>query len=231
MLPVVELFRSIQGEGPSMGRPCVFLRTEGCTLSCSFCDTKYAKKALFKWPVDQVVEKVTSELAGMRCRPRLVITGGEPFLHAEELSQVVSRVQEDYSIPVYVEVETNGTLFSWDLLKVASQLNVSLKLSNSGNGLKYRITEQTRELVKALKTANKYSAYKFVVGKEEDVVEAMSLISELDISLKDVWLMPKGSEQAELSRNRQWLFPATIAFGVNYSDRLHVAACGSKRGV
>lgn len=39
---VNEIFYSIQGEGRHTGMPAVFLRLAGCTMGCSFCDTKYA---------------------------------------------------------------------------------------------------------------------------------------------------------------------------------------------
>ncbi len=39
---VNEMFFSIQGEGTRAGLPCIFVRLQGCTLRCAWCDTKYA---------------------------------------------------------------------------------------------------------------------------------------------------------------------------------------------
>ena len=41
---VVEIFTSINGEGPLVGQLAVFIRMKGCNLSCSYCDTKWANE-------------------------------------------------------------------------------------------------------------------------------------------------------------------------------------------
>jgi len=75
---IVEIFHTIQGEGPFSGKPAVFVRTQGCVLKCHFCDTEFSTGSQLK--VDDIYDAVLDESAG--CGTTLVvITGGEPMNH------------------------------------------------------------------------------------------------------------------------------------------------------
>jgi 7-carboxy-7-deazaguanine synthase len=77
MLPLVEEFYTIQGEGYHTGKAAYFIRIGGCDVGCSWCDTK------FSWnpdlhpvvPADQVISNVLSHPAAA-----VVVTGGEPLM-------------------------------------------------------------------------------------------------------------------------------------------------------
>jgi len=80
-LPVVETFCSLQGEGLHVGRSAFFIRLGGCTVGCSWCDTKHS------WPGDgharQTLEAllVAAQAAAADGAAFVVITGGEPLHH------------------------------------------------------------------------------------------------------------------------------------------------------
>ncbi len=101
-MKVSEVFRSIQGESTYAGLPGVFVRLSGCNLRCSYCDTKYALSGGKEKDVDEIVRTVKG------LGPRTVtLTGGEPLLQREELSELARRLlEDDYT----VLLETNGSL-------------------------------------------------------------------------------------------------------------------------
>lgn len=75
-LRVMEQFHSIQGEGIHAGRSAVFLRLAGCSVGCTWCDTKASWPAHGHplVPVEHLVDTVR------QAQPALVvITGGEPL--------------------------------------------------------------------------------------------------------------------------------------------------------
>lgn len=102
-LQVHSIFKTIQGEGPFCGTPCVFVRLFGCNLQCPMCDTDYTSKRSILSP-DQIVSMVT-DLQGKLYPMLVVITGGEPFRQhiGELIDQLVRRGH-------YVQIESNGTM-------------------------------------------------------------------------------------------------------------------------
>jgi 7-carboxy-7-deazaguanine synthase len=78
LLPVMEEFYSLQGEGFNTGQAAWFIRIGGCDVGCRWCDVKESWNAsLFPpIPVDEVVERASGCPAGA-----VVVTGGEPLLY------------------------------------------------------------------------------------------------------------------------------------------------------
>jgi len=73
---IVEIFRSIQGEGTRTGEPCTFVRLAGCNLQCAWCDTPCAQDvAGVVKTIPEIVAETLSAGTGSVC-----VTGGEPLL-------------------------------------------------------------------------------------------------------------------------------------------------------
>ena len=85
LLPVMELFYSIQGEGFHQGRAAFFIRLGGCDVGCVWCDVKESWDASGhpKMTVKDIVETVKqfSVKPAKNIKPLVVITGGEPLMH------------------------------------------------------------------------------------------------------------------------------------------------------
>src|SRR3954470_24348949 len=78
LLPVMEQFYTLQGEGFHQGRAAYFIRLGGCDVGCVWCDVKES------WDASLHPQISLNEIVGeaKKFPGRLaVITGGEPLLH------------------------------------------------------------------------------------------------------------------------------------------------------
>ena len=77
MLPLVEEFYTIQGEGYHTGKAAYFIRIGGCDVGCSWCDTKFSWNADLHpvVPAEQIIANVLAHPAAA-----VVVTGGEPLM-------------------------------------------------------------------------------------------------------------------------------------------------------
>jgi 7-carboxy-7-deazaguanine synthase len=113
---VSEIYLSVQGEGPNVGFPTVFVRFGGCNLRCPLwpCDTPYAifpeyRKEWAQKTWLQVYEDIVKAAGDMRFY-NVCFTGGEPFLqNGESLRQLYETLHESLGV-LAIEAFTNGTL-------------------------------------------------------------------------------------------------------------------------
>jgi len=240
-----EIFHTIQGEGRSAGLPCIFLRLSQCNLHCVWCDTDYTwnwEGTRFKHEKDdqpgykkfnrsaQIIECTVTQLVeaiDQHDCPNLVITGGEPLLQQEELSELAKALSTQTSIR-HIEIETNGTIIPGaDLDRLVHQYNVSPKLSNSNNSQRIRIRKDALQFFAQSEKSN----FKFVIGKPEDMDEVQAMIGEHDIPKEKVILMPLGTSVESLDAREEWLADICRSQGYAFSDRMHIRLFGNKRGV
>lgn len=230
-----ELFASLQGEGPSIGRPVAFVRLSRCNLSCTWCDTAYTWRfdgdnrphrdgLSFERKANQVVlpeEEVASRILALG-QDRLVITGGEPLLQGAALARMVALLQG-----MTVEIETNGTVAPHAALDpLVAQYNVSPKLAHSGNDpASALIPERLSGWAQEPK-----AWFKFVVAAPEQVEEVLALAAQYEIAAGRIYLMPEGTDSATLRSREAWLAPLAVKHGMRLSDRMHIHLYGDTRG-
>jgi organic radical activating enzyme len=224
---VAEVFRSLQGEGPSLGTPSTFVRLQGCTVGCQWCDTKYS------WPVgggtamrwQTLLDTVASGL-DQHVR-NVVITGGEPLEHPDFVRLVCALKR----LGLRLEVETSGVRPP-DVAAAAAvdQWNVSLKLRHSAVPDARRLDPAAIDGFRRLPGERVY--WKFVVGAAEHVDEAAELVERFELPREHVLLMPltlgRGGEQRSLD---ELVWNACVERGYRYTPRAHAAIFGLRRGV
>ena len=119
---IAEIFYSVQGEGSLVGVPSLFVRTSGCNLRCSWCDTPYTS-----WNPegdDLAIDEILDRAAAFPAAQHVVLTGGEPMI-APGIVELSERFRKR---GMHITVETAGTVFT----PVACDLmSISPKLSNS----------------------------------------------------------------------------------------------------
>ena len=104
-IPIIEIFNSVSGEGISAGGVMTFVRSAGCNLRCSYCDTKYSYDEFDCRNKNLKPDEIIDIINTYRCK-NILCTGGEPL----ELNKA-----KRY-LPLYiaskgfkVRIETNGS--------------------------------------------------------------------------------------------------------------------------
>lgn len=154
---VVEIFKSIEGEGRRVGAPCVFVRLAGCNLRCSYCDTDYAQSRSDGSPMSlaEIVDKVW-QLGGKR----VTITGGEPLLQdamaiASALPEFECNIETNGAVPLPTKARNAFFTMDW---KCGCSGMTDLMLRDNLTRLDER------------------DVIKFVVGSEGDMAQAKEVI-------------------------------------------------------
>lgn len=242
---VSEIFGpTIQGEGASMGRHCLFVRLADCNLECTWCDTPYTwafteNKAAktetgvrfdrttnrIEMSTSTIVESLINLWPIYVLPTTIVISGGEPLMQAEalvELAEVLS-----YKMSNSIHIETAGTLKVPPTLDThVAQYNVSPKLEHSGNLLSKRFKPEVLSWFAATPRA----WFKFVLRSVDDFAQVDKIVTECGIDYNRVMVMPEGiTAEQNLSTARLIVDEATRR-GYGLSFRAHILLWNDVRG-
>ena len=105
MPKINEIFWSAQGEGMGSGVSAIFIRLAGCSLRCSYCDTRGAWRGGREMAPVEIAATV-AVLQAATPGARLVVTGGEPL--EQDLQELVKVLRPQHR---FLAVETNGLHF------------------------------------------------------------------------------------------------------------------------
>lgn len=182
---IVELFKSIEGEGIRTGKIATFIRSFGCNCVCTYCDSHYAIDGKYSkdYP-DMSVQEIVDKCKEFGT-PYVTFTGGEPLIQPQALELIQSLLDEGFE----VNVETNGSVdikpFKQKLLTSNSSykhekliFTVDYKSISSGCNDKMCMINFTQNL-------NDWDVVKFVVGTQEDLEDMKNCVETIRYAYAD----------------------------------------------
>jgi 7-carboxy-7-deazaguanine synthase len=155
---ITEIYKSVQGETQYAGLPCTLVRTTGCDLRCTYCDSASA----FHGGRDMTLDEIVNEVAQLGA-PLVLLTGGEPMLQKEMPALAARLLADGYQ----VMIETSGSQ-PLDALPRAVARIVDVKTPGSG--------ESHRMRWETLEGLGSRDAVKFVLTDEADYQWAAEVI-------------------------------------------------------
>jgi 7-carboxy-7-deazaguanine synthase len=200
---VIEVFHSIQGEGPLTGVRTTFIRTARCNLRCSWCDTTYS----FGPGKERSIASLVRAVGRNRTR-NVCLTGGEPLLQRES----VTLVQRLSDRGITTVIETGGSLDVGPYLGIPHViLSVDVKCPSSK--MEHRNRWSNLPLLRST------DVLKFVVADREDYRYAKRVLRERP-SLAPVVFQPVwGSDARALA---EWVLADRLDVRVMLQEHKHI---------
>lgn len=226
LMVISEIFHSLQGEGPTVGTPAVFVRLGMCNLQCNFCDTTYTWKKGEEDYSDEANERIMDSISGILDEfphtKTIVWTGGEPMMQQRDIVAAIDYLNQRFSLrKLEHEVETNGTIQAQpEFDKRVTRYNCSPKTAMSGNST-YSVK---------LKNFEK-TTYKYVVGSEKDCAEALAEIERQALPRERCFFMVLGTTAQEMQKRSPVIAEICKREGIALTIRMQCMLWGRKRGV
>lgn len=244
---ISEIFGpTVQGEGPLIGRPTVFVRTGGCDYRCRWCDTLYAVLPEYRdgWRLmapAAILQRVAACTGGV---PVLIsLSGGNPAL--QPLAPLIA---EGHRKGHTFALETQGSVAqAW--FAALDWLLLSPKGPSSGMGTDWRAFDDCL----AAAAAGPRCVLKVTVFGDDDYAYARAAAARhpaLPVYLQVGNPMPATTDEGwasdadmsardkatsdELMRRFRWLVSKVATdrwYTATVLPQLHVLAWGNKRGV
>jgi len=207
-MKICEYFRSIQGEGITIGIPTYFIRTAGCNLRCVWCDTAYAQEDGREMSVDEIMEFVDDT-------ENVCITGGEPTLQ-EDMPMLIDRLLAAEKKIVF---QTNGSRdISW--IPKDERIIVSLDVKCPSSGM------SENNLFSNLEHIGKKDQLKFVIGDQIDLNYAIRFIRENETAANVIFCAVGGTALLPIAEE-----VVHRKLNVRVLPQLHKIIWGEKRSV
>jgi 7-carboxy-7-deazaguanine synthase len=176
-MKIYSIFKSLQGEGLSIGAPTAFIRTSGCPLRCTYCDTPQAFEKGEQMSVDAIAARVKK----LKCS-HVCLTGGEPMAQKDSPKLIQTLLDEGYR----VVLETSGAM-PLDTLPCVDNLSISMDIKCPSSG------ESDKMLFENIELLGPTDQLKFIIGDDADYRYAKEVIAKYP-PMCEVILTPVGGK-------------------------------------
>jgi len=247
VLPIIELYRCVQSEGSRFGRPTIAVRTTGCTHRCFFgeggwCDSWYTsihpEKGTFTF---NDIIKIYDENPHIT---EMMLTGGSPTMHPALINELTHFAHER---GILITIETEGshyveTDYPIGLLSISPKFNNSVPVLGAvtpqGDIVDDRMIKQHNKfrlnypaITKMIEFHDDYHFKPVWDGTEENLAQIEGARRFLNIPKDKTYIMPAGDTREELIKMYPLVFDMCAERGYNMTERDHIIAFDTKRGV
>jgi 7-carboxy-7-deazaguanine synthase len=209
-MKINEIFFSIQGEGEWTGLANIFIRTSGCNLRCSYCDTKYAYNKGTEIAIYDLMKKISKYSCSYIC-----ITGGEPLIQNEIFNLIDLLLKKEYKVCI----ETNGSIDIKNLPK-SKNLLISLDIKCPSSKM------DKNNMYSNILILSEKDQIKFIIKDKKDFDFAVKILKKYlpkcTIFFQPVW----GTDPKKIAK---WIIDNHL--NVKLGIQLHKIIWGNKRGI
>lgn len=228
-IPIIEIFKGVQGEQTTQGLPQVFVRVATCNLRCAICDSKYTwmdkNTALKKYakPIEQIIKEIKKYKIKSVC-----ITGGEATNFEREVTALVKQLKKEH---YHIVLQTNGTKYCKTLFRLVDQVAMDMKTPCTGEKSDERLIKYLRagkDCVKTLILGEedlKYAAHINRITRRYGITQILQPCNEVgkdnvhSLLKKLRWIVERVLQEPE-----KWV-------DVRILPQQHVLIYGNRRGV
>lgn len=160
--PILEIFRTMEGEGSHIGTPRVLVRTAGCAIKCAWCDTLWSwslKHATFV-SLEQTLKQIEEHAAGYA--KEISFTGGEVMHYPVQAMWLAERLKRKKYM---LSLETSGLIFNDEVFSLFDFLSVDIKTPSSG----VTITPEMIDMYKEMRQNYSGVQFKCVILNSKDI--------------------------------------------------------------
>jgi len=208
-MKVNEIFYSIQGEGLWSGKPNIFIRTTGCNLRCTYCDTKYA----YHNGKEKNIDELTKKIQKFPCK-KVCITGGEPLLQKDIIDVVERFLEYKYDILI----ETNGSINIGKVTKI-KKIIISMDIKCPSSKMHKKMDLEN------IKLLSKKDQLKFVIQNKKDYGYAKKIIKKYKLDTNIFFQPAWKTDPKDLS---EWILKDGLS--VTLGLQIHKIIWGEEKG-